>query len=70
MKDCQNLESSREIWDSEKINDPPNGNPGPRILFINIVFQSPAVARWVKNLTAAAQVTTEVGFGPWPGTVG
>ena len=30
----------------------------------------PAVVQWVKNLTAAAQVSAEVWMDPWPSTVG
>ena len=30
----------------------------------------PTVARWLKTLTAAAQVTAEVQVWPWPGAVG
>ena len=29
-----------------------------------------AVAQWVKDTTAAARVTVEHGFDPWPGAVG
>ena len=37
---------------------------------LRVELGAPTVAQWVKNLTAAAQLTAECGSDPWPGAVG
>ena len=47
------------------------GDIGYLLLFKSKALKGvPAMGQWVKNLTAAAQVTAEFRFDPQPGSVG